>query len=106
MNSPDHSDRDLRFITRAVELSKRGLYTTKPNPRVGCVVVQGDEIVGEGGMSERVSPMQKSTRCLPLVIGRKEVRSLSALNRARTPDAQDPVPKLSWMLGSAESWQR
>ncbi|HCL95252.1 MAG TPA: riboflavin biosynthesis protein RibD, partial [Gammaproteobacteria bacterium] len=48
MNTPDHSDRDLRFITRAVELAKRGLYTTKPNPRVGCVVVQGDEIVGEG----------------------------------------------------------
>ena len=48
MNTPDHSDRDLRFIARAVELAKRGLYTTKPNPRVGCVVVQGDEIVGEG----------------------------------------------------------
>ena len=48
MNIPDQMDRDHRFITRAVELAKRGLYTTKPNPRVGCVVVQGDEIVGEG----------------------------------------------------------
>jgi|TARA_B100002052_G_scaffold34744_1_gene26789 diaminohydroxyphosphoribosylaminopyrimidine deaminase/5-amino-6-(5-phosphoribosylamino)uracil reductase len=48
MNTPDQMDRDHRFMTRAVELAKRGLYTTKPNPRVGCVVVQGDEIVGEG----------------------------------------------------------
>ena len=48
MKTPVQSDRDLRFIARAVQLAKRGLYTTKPNPRVGCVVVQGDEIVGEG----------------------------------------------------------
>ncbi len=38
----------LPYITRAIELAKRGLYTTRPNPRVGCVVVQGDKIVAEG----------------------------------------------------------
>ena len=48
MSMPVESDRDHRFIARAVDLAKNGLYTTKPNPRVGCVVVQGDEIVGEG----------------------------------------------------------
>ena len=25
-----------------------GLYTTTPNPRVGCVIVKGDKVVGEG----------------------------------------------------------
>ncbi|HCX86947.1 MAG TPA: bifunctional diaminohydroxyphosphoribosylaminopyrimidine deaminase/5-amino-6-(5-phosphoribosylamino)uracil reductase RibD [Gammaproteobacteria bacterium] len=41
-------DRERRFLERAVELAENGLYTTKPNPRVGCVVALGEEIVGEG----------------------------------------------------------
>ena len=36
------------MMTRALELAARGLYTTKPNPMVGCVIAQGDEVVGEG----------------------------------------------------------
>ncbi|HEX3844676.1 MAG TPA: bifunctional diaminohydroxyphosphoribosylaminopyrimidine deaminase/5-amino-6-(5-phosphoribosylamino)uracil reductase RibD, partial [Steroidobacteraceae bacterium] len=35
-------------MTRALELAARGLETTHPNPRVGCVIAQGEEIVGEG----------------------------------------------------------
>jgi len=41
-------DTDLRFMARAIRLARRGLYTTDPNPRVGCVLVQDGEIVGEG----------------------------------------------------------
>jgi len=37
-----------RFMARALELARRGLYTTDPNPRVGCVLVKQGEIVGEG----------------------------------------------------------
>jgi len=40
--------RDARYMARALRLARRGLYTTDPNPRVGCVLVRGDEIVGEG----------------------------------------------------------
>jgi len=44
---PDH-----QYMTRAIKLAKKGHYTTSPNPRVGCVlvnVVDGQsEIVGEG----------------------------------------------------------
>lgn len=36
------------FMKRALELAQKGLYTVSPNPRVGCVVVQHDQIVGEG----------------------------------------------------------
>jgi diaminohydroxyphosphoribosylaminopyrimidine deaminase / 5-amino-6-(5-phosphoribosylamino)uracil reductase len=36
------------FMQRALDLAARGLYTSKPNPRVGCVIVRGDHIVGEG----------------------------------------------------------
>jgi len=35
-------------MARAIQLAKKGLYTTQPNPRVGCVIVLNDEIVGEG----------------------------------------------------------
>ncbi len=35
-------------MARALELAERGLYTTTPNPRVGCVLVRNDAIVGEG----------------------------------------------------------
>ena len=37
-----------RFMARALQLAERGLFTTDPNPRVGCVLVKDDEIVGEG----------------------------------------------------------
>lgn len=35
-------------MARAIELAKRGWYTAKPNPRVGCVIVADGKIVGEG----------------------------------------------------------
>ena len=36
------------FLERALALARRGLFTAHPNPRVGCVLVRGGEIVGEG----------------------------------------------------------
>lgn len=39
---------DHRYMARALQLAARGLYTTTPNPRVGCVIVKNNEIVGEG----------------------------------------------------------
>ena len=39
---------DLRYMARALKLAHRGLYTTDPNPRVGCVLVKDGTVVGEG----------------------------------------------------------
>lgn len=39
---------DNRYMARALQLARRGLYTTHPNPRVGCVIVREGVIVGEG----------------------------------------------------------
>ncbi|MDP3637366.1 MAG: bifunctional diaminohydroxyphosphoribosylaminopyrimidine deaminase/5-amino-6-(5-phosphoribosylamino)uracil reductase RibD [Azonexus sp.] len=39
---------DHGMMARALQLAERGLWTTSPNPRVGCVLVQAGEIVGEG----------------------------------------------------------
>ncbi|MEZ2876615.1 bifunctional diaminohydroxyphosphoribosylaminopyrimidine deaminase/5-amino-6-(5-phosphoribosylamino)uracil reductase RibD [Pseudomonas lundensis] len=35
-------------MARAIELARKGLYTTHPNPRVGCVIVRDGQVVGEG----------------------------------------------------------
>ncbi len=36
------------FMASAIRLAERGLYTTMPNPRVGCVLVKDAQIVGQG----------------------------------------------------------
>jgi diaminohydroxyphosphoribosylaminopyrimidine deaminase/5-amino-6-(5-phosphoribosylamino)uracil reductase len=42
------SDFDRFAMTRALELAARGLETTDPNPRVGCVIAKRDRVIGEG----------------------------------------------------------
>ena len=39
---------DHNFMARALLLARRGLYSTTPNPRVGCVIVKDGAVVGEG----------------------------------------------------------
>ena len=35
-------------MAEALRLAEKGLYTTHPNPRVGCVIVKDDQVVGRG----------------------------------------------------------
>lgn len=42
------SSQDHQYMQRALSLAKRAHYTTSPNPRVGCVLVKNNEIIGEG----------------------------------------------------------
>lgn len=37
-----------KYMKRAIELAKKGIGYTNPNPIVGCVVVKNDEIISEG----------------------------------------------------------
>jgi len=39
---------DHVFMARALRLAEQGLYTTSPNPRVGCVIVRDGDVVGTG----------------------------------------------------------
>lgn len=39
---------DHRHMAQALRLAERGLFTTQPNPRVGCVIAHGEEVVGSG----------------------------------------------------------
>jgi diaminohydroxyphosphoribosylaminopyrimidine deaminase/5-amino-6-(5-phosphoribosylamino)uracil reductase len=42
------SSNDYLFMTQALRLAERGLYTSMPNPRVGCVIVKDGVVLGEG----------------------------------------------------------
>ncbi|MEO8717746.1 MAG: bifunctional diaminohydroxyphosphoribosylaminopyrimidine deaminase/5-amino-6-(5-phosphoribosylamino)uracil reductase RibD [Burkholderiales bacterium] len=39
---------DQAMMKRALALAERGLYTTTPNPRVGCVFAKDEKVIGEG----------------------------------------------------------
>lgn len=43
-----YSHADIEYIQQAFELADKGLYTADPNPRVGCLIVNNDIIVGRG----------------------------------------------------------
>jgi diaminohydroxyphosphoribosylaminopyrimidine deaminase/5-amino-6-(5-phosphoribosylamino)uracil reductase len=42
------TSQDRAHVVRALDLAARGLYTTDPNPRVGCVIANAERVVGEG----------------------------------------------------------
>lgn len=39
---------DQHYMQRAIDLAWQGLYSTSPNPRVGCVLVLNQHIIGQG----------------------------------------------------------
>ena len=45
---PGVASQDQTLMARALNLAARGLYTTEPNPRVGCVVARDGQVLGEG----------------------------------------------------------
>ena len=47
---------DHAMMRRALELAGNGLYTTTPNPRVGCVVTHQEKILGEGWHAKAGGP--------------------------------------------------
>lgn len=64
-------ERDREHMRRALELAARGLYTTTPNPRVGCVVVRAGRVIGEG-WHERAGEAHAEVRALADVRARGE----------------------------------
>ena len=43
-------------MSRALQLARHGLYTTHPNPRVGCVIVKDGKIIAEGWHQQTGGP--------------------------------------------------
>lgn len=42
------SKTDAYYMAKAIKLAEKGLYTTDPNPRVGCLIVKEDRVIAEG----------------------------------------------------------
>ncbi|WP_367674352.1 bifunctional diaminohydroxyphosphoribosylaminopyrimidine deaminase/5-amino-6-(5-phosphoribosylamino)uracil reductase RibD [Buchnera aphidicola] len=40
--------KDIFYMKKAIKLAKKGIYTTHPNPNVGCIIVNNKKIVGQG----------------------------------------------------------
>ena len=47
MMNPSDND-DIFWMRRALALAQTAMYTTAPNPRVGCVIVRDGRVLGEG----------------------------------------------------------
>jgi len=42
------SDKDSQFMALAIQQARRGIYTTRPNPNVGCVIVKEGQLLSSG----------------------------------------------------------
>lgn len=47
-SAPVFSDTDRDMMRRALTLAAEGRFSTSPNPRVGCIIAHGGQIVGQG----------------------------------------------------------
>src|SRR5258705_11217697 len=54
---------DHAFMVRAIALTERGRCTSTPNPSVGCVIVKGGRVIGEG-WHERAGEAHAEARAL------------------------------------------
>ena len=88
---------DRAMMARALELAAKGLYTTTPNPRVGCVVTQGEAVVGEGWHEKAGAPHAEAIaieRAGPRAAGATVYVSLEPCNhQGRTPPCADLLVK-------------
>jgi len=39
---------DSKIMAKAIQLAQKGVYTTHPNPRVGCIITKNQQIIGQG----------------------------------------------------------
>ena len=107
------------MMRRALDRAAKGLWTTTPNPRVGCVVTRGEEVIGEGWHEraggphaearalenvnaegatvyvtlEPCSHTGRTPPCTDLLIGKKVARVVAAM-RDPNPDAGGGGEKL------------
>jgi diaminohydroxyphosphoribosylaminopyrimidine deaminase/5-amino-6-(5-phosphoribosylamino)uracil reductase len=58
---------DHGFMARALQLARRGLCTTTPNPRVGCTIVRDGRIIGEGWHEQAGGPHAEAAALTAIV---------------------------------------
>jgi diaminohydroxyphosphoribosylaminopyrimidine deaminase / 5-amino-6-(5-phosphoribosylamino)uracil reductase len=82
-------------MTRALELASRGVATSQPNPRVGCVLVRDGHIVGEGWHERAGGPHAEAMaleRAVGAVAGATAYVTLEPCNHhGRTPPCTEAL---------------
>jgi len=86
---------DHRHMARALQLAERGLFTTTPNPRVGCVIVRDGKVAGEGWHQKAGEPHAEA---LALAAAGNAARGATAYvslepcsHQGRTPPCADAL---------------
>jgi diaminohydroxyphosphoribosylaminopyrimidine deaminase/5-amino-6-(5-phosphoribosylamino)uracil reductase len=83
---------DRAMMQRALALAEKGLYTTTPNPRVGCVVTQGEKIIGEGWHERAGGPHAEAAALQAPAAGATVYVTLEPCNHhGRTPPCVDAL---------------
>ncbi|HET7097650.1 MAG TPA: bifunctional diaminohydroxyphosphoribosylaminopyrimidine deaminase/5-amino-6-(5-phosphoribosylamino)uracil reductase RibD [Casimicrobiaceae bacterium] len=92
------TDADSAHMALALALAERGLYTTTPNPRVGCVIVAEGSVIGEGWHERAGSPHAEANALADAAARGRSVRgatmyvTLEPCNHVgRTPPCTDGV---------------
>ena len=85
------------MMRRALALAEKGLFTATPNPRVGCVLTQGERVVGEGWHEKAGAPhaeTQALVQASAAARGATAYVSLEPCNHhGRTPPCADALIK-------------
>ncbi len=74
MENSMNNERDAKFLSRAIELARQGMMSGKGGP-FGCIIVKGDEIVGEG--SNQVTSTNDPTAHAEIVAIRNACKHLN-----------------------------
>ncbi|MCK6370430.1 MAG: bifunctional diaminohydroxyphosphoribosylaminopyrimidine deaminase/5-amino-6-(5-phosphoribosylamino)uracil reductase RibD [Gammaproteobacteria bacterium] len=86
---------DFAFMARALQLARRGLYSAHPNPRVGCVIVAGGQVVGEGWHARTGGPHAEVTALQPAGAAARGATAYVTLepcsHHGRTPPCTDAL---------------
>ena len=83
------------MMRRALALAEGGLYTTTPNPRVGCVLVRKDAIVGEGWHERAGGPHAEVVALEKAGAQAADAPPTSPSSRATTTAARRPASRRS-----------
>ncbi len=88
---------DHAMMQRALALAEKGLYTATPNPRVGCVLTQGERIVGEGWHEKTGAPHAEAHALVQASAAAKGATAYVSLepcnHHGKTPPCADALIK-------------